>query len=170
MAGVACVSALRNALDIPASIKWPNDILIDGKKAGGILTEMSSKMGRVNFIVLGIGINVNMDISVLPSDIRSIVTTLKDKMGSDLQRIEVLSSILSELDRWYGILLQNGIRPIIDEWKRFSIGLGERVRIASSDKVIEGIAEGIDDYGRLLLRLNNRKIMKISSGDVTIIR
>lgn len=170
MAAVACALALRKDLNILASIKWPNDILINGKKVGGILTEMNSGMDKINFIVLGIGINVNMDLSLLPPDIRSIATTLKDVVGSNLPRIEILSSILKELDKWYNIFLNNGTRPILNEWRKLSPGLGKRVKVASFDKVIEGTAEGIDDYGRLLLRLESGEIEEITSGDVTVIR
>lgn len=169
MAAVASASSLKNNLNIPASIKWPNDILIEGKKVGGILTEMNSGMDKINFIVLGIGINVNMDISILPPDVRAISTSIKDTIGGSVSRIEVLSSLLKELDKWYNIFIENGSGPILKEWRALSSNLGKRVMAASLNGVMEGVAMDIDDYGRLILKLDNGSIEKITSGDVTVI-
>lgn len=166
MAAVASASALKKALNISASIKWPNDIIINGKKVGGILTEMNSEMERINYIVLGIGINVNMNPSILPPDIRVAATTLKEIIGRDLMRIEILSALLKELEVWYKIFLGSGSGPVLDEWRKLSPGLGKRIKVTSLNRIIEGIAEGIDDYGRLLVRLDGGQVEKISSGDV----
>lgn len=169
MAAVASTYALRKAINVPASIKWPNDITLNGKKVGGILTEMNSEMYRINYIVLGIGINVNMDSSSLPPDVRVTATTLKETIGRNLPRIEILSVLLKELDGWYKIFLNKGHEPVLEEWRRLSPGLGKRVKVASLDRIIEGVDEGIDNYGRLLVRLENGEVERITSGDVTII-
>jgi BirA family biotin operon repressor/biotin-[acetyl-CoA-carboxylase] ligase len=169
MGAVACTTALRKALNIPVEIKWPNDIIFEGKKLGGILTEINSEMDRINHVVLGIGINVNMDPSALPSDVKVIATSLKETVGRELPRIEILSAIIKELDKWYKALLSNGSGPVLDEWRRLSPGLGKRVKVESFNRSIDGIAEEIDDYGRLLLRLESGEIEKITSGDVTVI-
>lgn len=170
MAAVASASALRKALNTGVNIKWPNDIIIEGKKVGGILTEMNSEMDRVNYIVLGIGINVNMNLTLLPPDVRITATTIKEKIGSDIRRTEILSLLIKELDRWYKIFLNEGPGPVLDEWRGLSQGIGKKVKVTSLDSVIEGLAEGIDDYGRLIVRLEGGKVEKVDSGDVTVIK
>ncbi len=170
MAAVASASALRKAIYIDAYIKWPNDIILNGKKIGGILTEMNSEMDRINYIVLGIGINVNMDPSSLPPDVRVNATSLKEVIGRDLRRTEILSVLIKELDRWYRIFLNDGPGPVLDEWRRLSLSLEKRVKVTSLNRTIEGLAEEIDDYGRLIVRLDDGRIEKVTSGDVTIIR
>ncbi len=170
MAAVASASALRNALNIGVNIKWPNDIILDGKKVGGILTEMNSETDRVNYIVIGIGVNVNMDLSILPPDVRITATTIKEKIGSDIRRAEILSLLIKELDRWYKIFLNEGPGPVLDEWRGLSQGIGKKVKVTSLDSVIEGLAEGIDDYGRLIVRLEGGRVEKVASGDVTVIK
>lgn len=169
MASVAAASAIRKAMGIPAFIKWPNDIILGEKKVGGILTEMRSGIDRIDFIVLGIGININLDTSILPPDVRLIATSIKEYLGKDVPRIEVLVAILKELDIWYNIFLKKGPRPILDEWRFLTATIGKRVKIAFLSGVIEGVAEGIDEEGRLLVRIGTGAIEKVSSGDVTII-
>lgn len=169
MAGVASASALRKTINIDAYIKWPNDIILNGKKVGGILTEMNSEMDRINYIVLGIGINVNMDPSLLPPDVRVNATTLKEAIGREVNRTEILSALIKELDRWYRIFLNDGYGSILDTWRGLSLSFRKKVKVTSLNRTIEGLAEEIDDYGRLLVRLEDGKIEKVVSGDVTII-
>lgn len=169
MAAVASASALRNAFNIGVYIKWPNDLLINSKKVGGILTEMKSEIDRISYIVLGIGVNVNMDSSLFPPDVRVNATTLKETVGRELPRIEVISVLLKELDKWYKIFLNKGSGPVFDEWRRLSPSLGKRIKVMSLNRIIEGIDEGLDDYGGLIVRLDDGKTEKVVSGDVTVI-
>lgn len=170
MSSVACASAIRNLMSIPVSIKWPNDMLVSNKKLGGILTEIKSDMDRIHYAVLGIGINVNMDISEMPDELKPIATSIKNETGEAWLRSQVAVSVLKELDKWYDILSTIGKKPIIDEWLQLSSTIGQRVKITIGDNIFTGIAEGIDEEGMLILKLPDNSFKKISAGDVIHLR
>ncbi len=167
---VACTSAIRKISSIPASIKWPNDIMVSDRKLGGILTEIKADMDRIFHAVIGIGININIEADDMPDEIKAIATSIKNETGDVLSRTKVAVEILREMDRWYSILLSSGKKPIIEEWLRLSSTIGKAVRVTIGDKVFTGIAGNIDDEGMLMLKLPDNTVKKISAGDVTILR
>lgn len=174
MAAVAVVSAIRKHTGLKAEIKWPNDILIKGRKTGGVLLEMRSDSGNMNFIALGIGVNVNLSLDMLPEELRESATSLKREKKSDVDRIGLLGGVLAELERWYKIILHGDKTVLFNEWIRLDSTIGRMITVegvpASSRTYgpISGIAEGIDDNGRLLVRLSSGGLQKVSAGDVTI--
>src|SRR5256885_2251860 len=103
-AATALVRAIRQSTSLPAEIKWPNDILISGRKTAGVLTELSAELDRINHIILGIGIDVNLSPSDLPPELRGIATSLKIESGSNIHRAELAASLLRELDRDYDLI------------------------------------------------------------------
>lgn len=170
MSAVACTSAIKRSSSVPASIKWPNDIMVSDRKLGGILTEIKADMDRIFHAVIGIGININLEAGDMPDEIKAIATSIKNETGDVLSRAEVAVEILREMDRWYSILLSNGKKPVIKEWLRLSSTIGKVVRVTIGDKVFTGIAENIDEEGMLMLKLPDNTVKKISAGDVTILR
>lgn len=175
MAAVAVVSAIREHTGLKAAIKWPNDLLLNGKKTGGILMEMRADANRINLIALGIGVNVNLFPEMLPEGVRDITTTLKQETGRSIDRVKLFKVMLSRLEHWYKILLNGDKRALINEWLSLDSTIGREVRVERSglseeDKIISGIAEGISDDGRLLIRLSSGIIEKVSAGDVTILK
>ncbi len=168
MAAVATVSGIKKNAGLDASIKWPNDILIRDKKVGGILTEMKSDMDRINFVVLGIGINVNLRLGSLHKNIRSIATSLKQETRKSINRTELLGQVLRELEYWYKALLRDRKEPLLDEWRAMSSTLGNKVSVRTKDRVISGIAEDIAKDGELIVRLPSGLIEKVYAGEVTI--
>jgi BirA family biotin operon repressor/biotin-[acetyl-CoA-carboxylase] ligase len=174
MAAVAVVSAIRKHTGLKAEIKWPNDILIKGRKTGGVLLEMRSDSGNMGLIALGIGVNVNLSLGMLPEELRERATSLKREKKSDVDRIGLLGSMLAELDRCYKIFLSGDKTVIFNEWLRLDSTIGKRVTVEgvpaslSTYDSISGIAEGIDDSGRLLVRLSSGGLQRVSAGDVTI--
>jgi BirA family biotin operon repressor/biotin-[acetyl-CoA-carboxylase] ligase len=174
MAAVAVVSAIRKHTGLKAEIKWPNDILIKGRKTGGVLLEMRSDSGNMGLIALGIGVNVNLSLDMLPEELRERATSLKREKKSDVDRIGLLGSMLAELDRCYKIFLSGDKTVIFNEWLRLDSTIGKRVTVEgvpaslSTYDSISGIAEGIDDSGRLLVRLSSGGLQRVSAGDVTI--
>jgi BirA family biotin operon repressor/biotin-[acetyl-CoA-carboxylase] ligase len=183
MTAVAMTSALRKYTGLDVRIKWPNDMLINGRKVGGILMEMRSDRDRINFVVMGIGINVNLAPDIPQEQMLLPATSLKEECGRDLNRSELLREALSELGYRYKLLLKGDKETLINEWLELDSTIGKRVRIqnmafsatqGSSEKVrdgvILGIAEGIDGCGRLILRLASGRIETISAGDVTILK
>jgi BirA family biotin operon repressor/biotin-[acetyl-CoA-carboxylase] ligase len=169
MGAVATASAIRAAFRLPAAIKWPNDILISGKKVSGLLTEMSAEPDRIRHIVLGIGVNANMRFELLPSEIRGITTTLSREAGGHVDRILLLQHILREIERWYGIFLANEAE-VLKEWQSNNVTIGNRVAVSASDGSFEGLAQGIDSEGRLLVRRDDGAMQTVAAGDVTILK
>lgn len=170
MSAVACVTALRGVTGLKVTIKWPNDLIVSGKKMGGILTEVKSDPDRIIFAVIGVGINVNMDVDMFPDDIRQIATSVKNETGEMHSRTAIIVEILNELEHWYKILKRTGGKPLLSEWQQLTSTLGRDVRITVGKETFTGIAESIDDEGMLILRLPSGMLKKISAGDLTILR
>jgi BirA family biotin operon repressor/biotin-[acetyl-CoA-carboxylase] ligase len=169
MGAVAVASGLRSQCGVTAGIKWPNDILLSGKKVSGLLTEMSAEPDRIRHIVLGIGVNVNMDNRALQPDVRRMSTTLAAAMGKPVDRTALLRTLLAELDLWYHRFLQND-EEVLAAWKELNVTLGHRVVVSGSNAKLEGLARGVDTEGRLILKLNDGTLRQVAAGDVTIIK
>jgi len=166
---VAVSSAIRTMCGLEAGIKWPNDILISGKKVSGLLTEMSAEQDRIRHIVLGIGVDVNMETTELPPDVRSLSTTLAAEAGAKINRTALLQQILRDLERWYQKFLDND-EDVLIEWKMLNMTVGNRITVSGAGVALDGLAQGVDGDGRLLVRLDNGAIRKVAAGDVTIIK
>ena len=173
LAAVAVAKAVRDVTSLDAAIKWPNDITIGGKKVCGILTEMKAEQDRVDFIVLGIGINVNTPVKQLPKS----GTSLKDELhrrgavkGINISRVELARTILEKIEECYNLLQYKGFGPIIESWKSLSGMLGSRVKVSLPSGTFEGLAHDIDPDGALVVRLDSGVLKKVSSGDVVMIR
>ena len=168
IAGVALTKAIRETVSLQPMIKWPNDIIVGKKKVGGILTEMSSEIDGVNYVILGIGLNVNMPASVFSEDISNIATSLIDECGKYTSRVKLVQSFLSEFELIYTKFLVQGFGSVRDEWKELNNTIGSRVKITEGMTDIEGEAIDIDNDGFLLVRKENGDISRIISGDVSL--
>jgi len=169
MGAVAVASAIRTTCNLKAGIKWPNDILLSGKKVCGLLTEMSAEQDRIRHLVLGIGVDVNMDPEELPAGIQGLATTLAREAGAAINRTALLQQVLRDLELWYRAFLENH-SAIINEWGAMNVTVGNRVAVGGAGEVLEGLAQGIDHEGRLLLRLDDGTIRTVAAGDVTILK
>lgn len=167
---VACTTAIRRNTEIPVLIKWPNDMLIEQKKVGGILTEMKIEGERIKATVVGVGLNINMEQRDIPDEIKEIATSLKIYKGEDFSRLVLAAEIIKEFDRWYRLLLEKKIKTIIGRWIEFSDTIGRPVKIVLTDKEIIATAEAIDEEGRLIVKLQDGTYQKISAGDVSLLR
>lgn len=163
LSAVSVCQAIEEVAGLTVQIKWPNDILIQHKKAGGILTELSAEMDAVRFVVIGIGINVNTEKkSLLPG-----VTSLKEQKNSKVNRRELLQEILRKIEANYFIFQEKGGQPLVEKWHDYNITLGRRVKISSHREHLEGEAVDLDRDGALLLRTDSGVIRKVTAGDVT---
>jgi len=169
MAAVAVVSAIRKYVGLKVETKWPNDIVINNKKAGGILLEMKCDKDKINYVAIGIGINVNMPLDMFPDDIRPLATSLKEECGKGIDRIMLLGRILEELEKYYKLILRGDKDALRSEWIGLNSTVGNNVVVQTPKRVISGFAEGIDEDGKLIVRLSSGDIEKISTGDVTIL-
>jgi len=169
IAGIALVKAIKQTTSLQPVIKWPNDIIISNKKVGGILTEMSSEIDSVNYIVMGIGINVNTPTSLLAEPTAGIAASLIDECGEYVSRAKLVQCFLCEFEIIYKIFLASGFPSVKDEWKALNNTIGSQVKVNDGVKDIEGKAIDIDNDGFLLVRQKSGDISKIISGDVFII-
>lgn len=166
---VAAAVSLRDLFDLPALIKWPNDIYIRGRKTGGILTELSAELDRIHHIVVGVGMNLNMTEDEVPAHLRTNCTSVLIETGNRCDRIQVAVTFLEELERRYRSLLKEGFSPIADEWVALSLSLGQRIEARSEGRLYSGYPAGLDEDGSLLLRLDSGITRRISGGDIRIL-
>ncbi len=166
---VAVASVIRKECDLEAGIKWPNDIVIAGKKVCGLLSEMSAEQDRIRHIVLGVGVDVNMELHALPADVGVLSTTLANETGERMDRPVLLQRILRELDKRYvAFLADEG--DVLREWTSLNVTVGKRVQVSGAGGTQEGLAQGIDSDGRLVMKLDDGSIRTVAAGDVTILK
>jgi BirA family biotin operon repressor/biotin-[acetyl-CoA-carboxylase] ligase len=162
LAAVAICEAIKQTTGLDAQIKWPNDIIIHNKKLGGILTELNAEMDEINFLIVGIGLNINNDKKTLVSS----ATSLKEQKKDNISRIGLLQEILRKIEENYLLLEKKGPKPIIEKWRELSITLAKRVKVYSHSEHIEGEAIDIDRDGGLLIRTDAGLVLKVMAGDV----
>ncbi len=166
MASLASARAVERSTGLDARIKWPNDVIVGGKKAGGILIEAELSGRRPRFAVVGIGLNVNFDVRTVP-EIPETATSVSLQLGRDFPRQALLLALLEELEQAY-VALRAGA-PIEDEWRARLETLGRWVRVTRMlNGPLEGRAEDVDAQGRLLLRLAGGELVALSEGDVSL--
>ena len=166
LAGIAVAQAIRERSGLEAFLKWPNDVLISGQKVAGILAELVADGQAIKHLIMGIGLNVNLEASMLPPELAKTATSLKIESGSDFSRLAVLETLVNQLERWYTIFLEQGSTPILKEYSQLSQTLGRRVQVAYQDKVLEGEAIGLAANGGLILREENGRSVTMLAGDV----
>jgi len=168
MAAVASAEAIEEVAGLLPAIKWPNDLLIEGKKLGGILTEADMEMDRINFVVVGIGINCNMTRSSFPPSIKDTAASLQEALGREISRIALIQAILRHLEQWYTRLVQGRGEEIRGRWEELSQIRGKEVEIAFMGEIVKGKAQEIDADGALLVQEAGGEVKRIVAGDVHI--
>ena len=164
MCSLAVTDAIYESSDLPARIKWPNDIVIDGKKVGGILTESGVQGNRLLYAIVGVGLNVNLDPVTLGRP-PTPATSLSHEAGHPMSRLSLLRSILRATDRRYQ-MLREGWSPRAD-WRERLDTLDRQVHLTTAQDCVAGLAFDVDDDGALLLRLAGGKVCRVLAGDVT---
>ena len=167
LAAVAIARAIKSVCQITCGIKWPNDILYEGGKLVGILTEMSAEMDAVNHIVIGMGINVNIAKADFPSELRPVATSLLEITGRPVSRLTLLAAVLLELEELYLSAVKGGFDNILSEWRKYSVTLGQTVDIIGVNRQYSGVAVDIDEDGALLVKTESG-MQKVLAGDVSI--
>ena len=157
-ASMILTRTLREMFKIDALVKWPNDILVNGKKISGLLSEMEAEADMITFINIGLGINVNND----PTVSEPMATSLKKILGREVLRKQLLSEFL---DKFENRLNNATLDNVISEWKRYSATVNRHVRIVTTNDVSEGLAMDVDENGALILKLSDGSIKKIIYGD-----
>lgn len=167
--GAAAVAKALLSLGVTPYIKWPNDLLVNGKKVCGILTEMSCELNQINYIVMGIGVNVNQDLSHFPDDLKDIATSLRIEEGKNFSRKALTAHIINEFEVLYQQFVNdNNIKPSLDICRENSILLGREIKIINRGQLISAKALDIDDNGELIVEYEDGKIDKMISGEVSM--
>jgi BirA family biotin operon repressor/biotin-[acetyl-CoA-carboxylase] ligase len=165
LASLATVHSIEAVTGLEAQVKWPNDVLIRGKKVCGILVESELRRDIVNYAIVGIGVNVNLRLADFP-EILPIATSLSDELGREVSRLELIRRLLVEIERLYLALPAGG--SIYEEWRDKLVTLGRRVSVNWGITSYEGIAESVASDGSLLLRHSDGSLTKIMAGDITL--
>jgi len=166
MTAVAVVKAIKMCVQIKPQIKWPNDILINEKKVCGILTEMSAELDIINWVVVGIGINVNIDHRKFPEDIQENTISLKEVLGKEVLRVKMVQVFLQEFEKYYESLKRREFSSILKEWKLYSHTLGRKIRVDMGEKIVTGEAVNINEEGALIIKKENGELVEIISGTI----
>ena len=170
MTGVAVAELLSAYCPGKIVVKWPNDILIDGKKICGILTEMKSSPLGVDFVILGIGINVNMTREDFAPELRDIATSLCIETGAATDRLAVAGKLFQLLEKWYRTFLREGFKGIRAPFLAYSDLEGKPIQVVFRNDVQIGIAAGIDEDGSILLKTKEGEVRRVMAGDVSIMK
>jgi len=166
MSAVALAETIQSFIPLPPEIKWPNDILAQGKKVAGILTESSCAADRLFFVILGIGVNVNFPREEMPESIRDTATSLMTLAGAPVDRTVLALQLIHSLNRCYGDLEGHGFPAMAERWAGFFRLQGKRVQVEMMDQVVQGKAIGIDSDGALILEDDTGTRRRIVAGDV----
>ena len=170
VAAVAVVNAMKALYpQIDASIKWPNDILIGGRKCTGILTEMVAEADRVNAILVGIGINVNQKLDDFPQSLANIATSMAAVLEEQVDRAQLLAMVLYYLEHYADLYVKHGFGRIKTLWEEASATIGSNVRATTLREVIEGEAIAITEHGVLEIRTASGEIKQVYSADIEIL-
>jgi BirA family biotin operon repressor/biotin-[acetyl-CoA-carboxylase] ligase len=168
LAAVAVAKTLGKLYNLKPEVKWPNDVLIDGKKVCGILTEASTKGKCLDFVVIGFGINANFPLNRLPASLHCSTTTLQEELGKEVNLEALLRSLLEEAEYYYWIFSKGNFEAVLTEWKRFAKFLGSYVYVTSLSEKVEGWAIDVDEQGALIVKLKDQTTRRIVVGDVTV--
>lgn len=169
--GLAVADALAPYLPAcPPQVKWPNDIWIDGRKACGILCELQAEIDGIHHIVVGIGINVNLEAAELPDELRTIATSLKMAAGVTVHRAELLAALLEHLERDYAAWQRQGLAPFLERLRTRDALFGRTVTIDRTGGAVTGVADGVNADGSLRLRRRDGSIESVYSGDAHVRR
>jgi len=173
MSAVALAETVAGTLtdfpELKTKIKWPNDILLQGKKCAGILTEMKCAGRGVEFVVIGIGLNLNLKKESMDSSISKLATSLFMESGREFSRPEVAQSLYRAIENWYKRYLGEGFPPVQEAWNRLSGIQGRKVRAASGKGYEDGKALGVDEEGALLLEDEAGRVIRVTAGDAILL-
>ena len=164
-ASVSVARVVRKMYDIGALIKWPNVIIIGDKKVAGILLELGAEGNKIDYCLVGIGIDANVNLESLNQTIRSTMTSISQEVNKDVDRAVLLAAVLKEFENRYEMISQGEFDAVIREWKNFSSTIGRRVRIVTLRTHFEGEAIDIDPNGALVVKKDNGKIERVIAGD-----
>lgn len=167
-AGVAVAETVSRYCPEGVRIKWPNDIQVGGRKISGILTEAKASPSHLEFVIVGIGINVNMEKADFPSELRDKATSLKIETGRDICRFTLLSELFLAWDKWYEAMLTKGFRGIKDTFISYAPLAGKMIQVTFGQEVLQGEVIDIDDEGAVRLKNERGEVLIVTAGEIEL--
>lgn len=168
LTAVAVVQGIQETTGLEPDIKWPNDILIHGKKVVGILTELQAEADRINSVIIGIGINVNQELEHFPEPINMTASSLSIEAGKKINRAELIQAILLKFEKLYREYLSSGFQVVKLLWESYAVSIGKQIVARTLTESIEGVAMGITDDGVLMLKSADGTMHHIHSADIQL--
>ena len=165
IAGIAAAQTINEEYGLNAGIKWPNDVLIGNKKVCGVLTEISTEIDTIDYIVTGIGIDANIDVNLLPSELKDTTTSLKSELNQDISRMILVQKFLGNFEAMYDTFNEGNFHKILRKWRQLSKTIGKQVEIRKGTEFVRGEAVGVNSKGALILELEDGTLRKIISGE-----
>jgi BirA family biotin operon repressor/biotin-[acetyl-CoA-carboxylase] ligase len=165
---VTVAKMLHRLYGLKTGIKWPNDVLIDGKKACGILAEVSTNEKKGSFIVIGIGINANFTLEALPNSLRATATTLREALGKNIDIEKLICALLNGFEECYKLFKEKRFKKLLEEWREMASFLGKKIEVISFGENWVGRAIDIDESGALVVELEDGERRRVLSGNVTV--
>lgn len=169
VAGLAVAKVLREMFDLKTETKWPNDVLVNGPKICGVLTEMNTTGETVNFVVIGVGVNANFNVeNVFPEQLKEVATSLERELGRKVKLENLFRALLERLENLYELFIKEGFNPILEQWKKYAGFLGRKVEVTGPTGKMSGVALDVDYEGALVLRLEDGTVKRVFVGDVSV--
>ena len=166
----ACIADSLEEYGVKASIKWPNDVMINGKKIAGVLAEADIEMDRVNYVALGLGVNVNVPVNLMPDELKPLATSMSELLGKEVDLAEFACKLIKALDRQYEDYRLKRFPLLLERWKSKLLGLGQRVLVKTAYEEVEGLALDVDEDGALFIRKSDGSTIKVYSGDLILLK
>jgi len=169
VSGLAVAEVLCDLYDLKAETKWPNDVLVNERKVCGILTELNTTGERINYVIVGVGVNANFDVAkVFPEEMRKVATSLENGLGRKVSLEELFKALLEKLENIYELFLKEGFGPVLEKWKAYAGFLGRQVEVASDSEKLCGLALDVDSEGALVLRIEDETVGRVFAGDLSL--
>lgn len=171
LAGVAVAETIASVCGLTPAIKWPNDVLVNDKKVCGILAEMQAAGSTLHAVILGIGVNLNAPLSAFPEELRGKASSLSVVSGRRIERSLFTAALLTSLEKFYVLWLQQGFSAVRAEWERYAADLlGKTITVAAAEGTVTGVVLGLDADGALLVRTDAEATpRRLLAGDVTVV-
>lgn len=165
-ASLAVAEVLCEQYDLKAETKWPNDVLVNGRKICGVLAEMNTTNEHVNSVVLGVGINVNFERAILAKSLRASATSMESELGRKINLQDLFTALMRKMENTYEMFLKEGPAPLIERWKTYAGFLGKTVVVTESHETLTGTALDVDKDGALIVLLEGGTKKRICVGDI----
>jgi BirA family transcriptional regulator, biotin operon repressor / biotin---[acetyl-CoA-carboxylase] ligase len=168
IAAVAVVQAIEEVCGLSPEIKWPNDILLNGRKVTGILTELQAEADKINSIIIGIGMNVNQSAADFPEELKSLASSLALEKEEKISRVKLIQKVMEKLELYYNLYMEKGFTPLKLLWESYAISIGRQITARTITGSIHGKALGINDDGVLMIEDGEGTIHEVYSADIEL--